>query len=176
MVTGGRSSGIEARQIASPEAGVELVDIVDQATRSRMMAAIKGRDTAPEMRVRRALHASGLRFRLHAADLPGRPDIVLPSRMVALFVHGCFWHRHPGCRFATTPSTRPEFWAAKFAANVRRDASAQASLEARGWTVMTVWECEMHDESKLASLAAAIRSVPATRSRSKAIRRPVRSP
>lgn len=137
-----------------------MADIVDPATRSRMMRGIRGRDTAPEMRVRRGLHAAGLRFRLHRGDLPGRPDIVLPSRRVAIFVHGCFWHRHAGCRLTTTPTTRPEFWAAKFEGNVRRDAQAQERLIALGWRVAVVWECALGRARlapTLADLAAWIR-------------------
>lgn len=118
------------------------MDIVDPETRSRMMAGIKGRDTRPELIVRRYLHAAGLRFRLGGCGLPGRPDVVLPARRVAVFVHGCFWHRHPGCRYATTPHARAEFWSRKFDANVRRDAHSVAALVEMGWTPATIWECE----------------------------------
>lgn len=118
-----------------------MVDIVDQATRSRMMAGIRGRNTKPEIAVRRALHAMGFRFRLHDRRLPGRPDLVLARYRVAIFVHGCFWHRHTGCRFATTPATRPDFWQQKFDANVARDAQQRDALIASGWRVATVWEC-----------------------------------
>ncbi|WP_422028509.1 very short patch repair endonuclease [Pyruvatibacter mobilis] len=107
------------------------------------MSRIKGRNTAPEMRLRSLLHRAGFRFRLHAKELPGRPDIILPKYRTAIFVHGCFWHRHPGCRNATMPSTRAEFWRAKFASNVSRDERNQAALQAAGWTVFTVWECEL---------------------------------
>lgn len=118
------------------------MDVVDPTTRSRMMAGIRGRNTRPELAVRRYLHAAGLRFRLEGCGLPGRPDIVLPSRRVAVFVHGCFWHRHPGCRFTTTPDVRADFWMRKFDANVRRDAHSVSALVAMGWTPMTIWECE----------------------------------
>src|SRR5690554_2960017 len=97
------------------------MDIVDESTRSRMMSAIGGRNTKPEIIVRKFLHARGFRFRLHVKDLPGRPDIVLPKWKACVFVHGCFWHRHANCRYATTPKTRPEFWAEKFRENVARD-------------------------------------------------------
>lgn len=97
------------------------------------MRRIRGRNTIPEVAVRRALHARGLRFRLHRRDLPGTPDIVLPARRLVIFVHGCFWHRHAGCRGSTTPSTRREFWQAKFDANVQRDARAGAALVGSGW-------------------------------------------
>lgn len=119
-----------------------MVDTVDAATRSRMMSAIRGRDTAPERAVRRYLHAAGLRFRLGGAGLPGRPDIVLPRHRVALFVHGCFWHRHEGCRFTTTPSTNADFWKAKFARNVARDIAKENRLRALGWRPLVIWGCE----------------------------------
>lgn len=119
-----------------------VADVVNASTRSRMMAGIRGRDTLPEMRVRRYLHATGLRFRLHSRMLPGRPDLVLPRHKVAVFVHGCFWHRHPGCPHATNPSTRESFWSAKFKANVARDSRNANDVLAAGWTPLVIWECE----------------------------------
>ena len=107
------------------------------------MSRIKGRDTAPELKLRSLLHRAGFRFRLHVRDLPGKPDIVLPKYRAAIFVHGCFWHRHKGCRNATKPSTRTEFWQDKFDGNVERDRRNRAALEEAGWTVITVWECEL---------------------------------
>jgi DNA mismatch endonuclease, patch repair protein len=98
-----------------------VIDIVDQQTRSRMMSGIRGKNTKPELALRRALHARGFRFRLHSKKVHGRPDLVLPKYRAVVFVHGCFWHQHEGCRYATTPATRSEFWQAKFAANVARD-------------------------------------------------------
>lgn len=133
-----------------------MVDVVDAPTRSRMMAGIRGKDTKPELAVRKALHALGLRYRLHAKDLPGKPDIVFPKYKAAVFVHGCFWHRHEGCRFATTPATRPEFWSEKFAANVERDSRKQAELEAAGWRQRVVWECDVREHGGKA-IAADIR-------------------
>lgn len=112
------------------------------------MSRIKGRDTAPELRLRSLLHRVGFRFRLHTKDLPGRPDIVLPRYRAAIFVHGCFWHRHPGCKYATTPSTRREFWQEKFNGNVSRDARNRAQLEADGWKVLIVWECELKTDAQ----------------------------
>lgn len=129
-----------------------MVDVVDRATRSRMMAGIGPANTAPEMLVRRYLHATGLRYRLHDKRLPGQPDVVLASHNTAVFVHGCFWHRHLGCRFATTPTSNPEFWCTKFQGNVRRDASKEAKLRALGWNVLVVWECEARDIEALENL------------------------
>jgi DNA mismatch endonuclease (patch repair protein) len=127
-------------------------DIVDAKTRSRMMAAIRGKDTKPELAVRRAAHAMGRRFRIHRADLPGRPDVVFPRDRVALFVHGCFWHRHSGCRYCTMPQARAEFWARKFEANVARDDRARRLLRERGWRAEVIWECETRDPALLARI------------------------
>lgn len=124
-----------------------MADIVDKSTRSRMMAGIKGMNTKPEMQLRRLLHAAGFRYRLHAKNLPGKPDIVLPRYKAAIFVHGCFWHRHPGCRYATSPGSNIEFWSAKFAANVARDFSNEQALLAAGWRVAVVWECELRRDA-----------------------------
>lgn len=128
------------------------MDIVDHATRSRMMAGIRSRDTRPEMTVRKFLHARGYRFRLHRKDLPGRPDIVLPRFKTCIFIHGCFWHHHEGCKFATLPKTRADFWAEKLRGNVERDRRAQEALIRDGWRVLTIWECEL--KSPDAALAA----------------------
>ena len=110
--------------------------------RSAMMKRIRGKDTSPERAVRSALHKAGFRFRLHSKALPGTPDIVLPSRRAVVFVHGCFWHHHPGCRAAYTPTTRRDYWEPKLAANVARDQRNAAALAREGWAVHTVWECE----------------------------------
>ena len=120
-----------------------MVDIVDTETRSRMMSNIRGKDTKPELILRRALHARGLRYRLHVKDLPGKPDLVFPKFRAVVFVHGCFWHRHPGCAKATTPATRVEFWQEKFRANVLRDQKNSERLTETGWRICTVWECEL---------------------------------
>lgn len=123
-----------------------MTDIVDPATRSRMMAGIRGKNTRPEVRLRKALHAMGFRFRLHDKRLPGRPDIVLPKWKVAIEVHGCFWHRHEGCRYASTPATRPEFWAEKFTANVARDRRNLENLKEAGWRTAVIWECWLREK------------------------------
>lgn len=120
-----------------------MADVVDKATRSRMMSGIRGRDTKPELTVRRYLHGRGLRFRLAPKELPGKPDIVLPRFRTTIFVHGCFWHRHPGCRFATTPASNKDFWEKKFDQNVRRDTRKSKALQELGWRVLVVWECEL---------------------------------
>ena len=118
-------------------------------SRSALMARIGPRNTAPEMIVRRMLHAMGYRFRLHRRDLPGTPDIVLPSRRVAIFVHGCFWHAH-GCKIGQPPKTRPEYWLPKLNRNRARDAEKRAALETAGWRVIEVWQCETRDCEALA--------------------------
>lgn len=124
-----------------------MVDVVDPPTRSRMMSGIRGKNTKPEIALRRLLHRSGLRYRLHSAQLPGRPDIVFPSRRIGIFVHGCFWHRHHGCYWCTTPSSNTEFWGAKFAGNIQRDKHAAEELHAAGWRVAVVWECALRETS-----------------------------
>jgi DNA mismatch endonuclease (patch repair protein) len=121
-----------------------------------MMAGIQGKNTKPEMIVRRMLFASGYRFRLHRRDLPGAPDIVMPGRKVAIFVHGCFWHLHHGCRYAKMPATRPDFWKAKLEANVARDRRTIQMLQTLGWRVLCVWECVTRDAEAATSLQHAM--------------------
>jgi len=128
------------------------VDVVDSATRSRMMAGIRGKDTRPEILVRQTLFAAGFRYRLHRRDLPGAPDIVMSGRRVAVFVHGCFWHQHEACKFAKLPASRPEFWANKLKGNVTRDERAVETLLADHWRVLVVWECATRDPLVFASL------------------------
>lgn len=113
------------------------------------MRSVRQKHTAPEMVVRGIVHATGARYRLHRKDLPGRPDLVFPRRRLCIFVHGCFWHRHPGCRMASTPGSNVEFWQEKFARNVERDARKENELRAVGWRVEIVWECETRDLAKL---------------------------
>lgn len=127
-----------------------MADRISREKRSWNMGRIKGRDTAPELAVRSMLYGQGLRFRLQSRTLPGRPDIVLPRWRTVILVHGCFWHRHAGCRFAYTPKSRIEFWNAKFAQNVGRDERNLNALIEHGWRVVIIWECEVADTSGLA--------------------------
>lgn len=117
--------------------------------RSKIMQSVSSKNTKPELLVRSLLHHMGLRFRLHRKSLPGSPDIVLPKYRTVVFVHGCFWHRHPGCRYASIPRTRQEFWLPKFDANVQRDAKKEAQLQELGWRVLVVWECETRKPAEL---------------------------
>lgn len=113
------------------------------------MQANKPANTRPEIRVRKALHALGYRFRIHRKDLPGKPDVVLPKYKLVIFVHGCYWHQHPGCYLASNPKTRQEFWRSKFEANRLRDKRNQLALEERGWHVAVIWECETFNQEGL---------------------------
>ena len=110
--------------------------------RSRNMSAIKSKNTKPEIKVRKVLHSMGYRFRLHRKDLPGSPDIVLPKFKTVIFVHGCFWHRHENCKYASNPKTRKEFWENKFKANAKRDKEIQEKIINIGWQYVVIWECE----------------------------------
>jgi DNA mismatch endonuclease (patch repair protein) len=125
-----------------------MVDVLTPELRRLNMSLVRGRDTKPEMLIRRGLHARGLRFRLHRRDLPGRPDIVLPSRKAVFFVHGCFWHGHD-CPLFRMPATRPDFWREKIAANGLRDAAAVTALGGLGWRVGVVWECALRGVERL---------------------------
>lgn len=130
-----------------------MADVVDLPTRSRMMAGIRGANTKPELLLRRALHRHGFRFRLHDDRLLGRPDLVLPRYRAVIFVHGCFWHRHQGCHWCTTPATNVDFWSTKFRSNVERDSRAVLSLRDDGWRVATVWECAFRREEQATTVA-----------------------
>jgi DNA mismatch endonuclease (patch repair protein) len=134
----------------------QVTDTVDRQTRSRMMAGIMGKDTKPELALRRALHRLGFRFRLHAKGLPGRPDIILPKYSAAIFVHGCFWHRHADCRYTTKPKSRIRFWQKKFKGNVERDFRNRAALENAGWRVAIVWECALRKPEKITMTAGRV--------------------
>ena len=124
------------------------MDVVDSKTRSRMMSGIRGKNTKPEIQVRKALFKQGYRFRLHVKDLPGKPDIVLPKYKTAIFVHGCFWHKHD-CKYFKWPSSNTEFWKNKILDNVRRDKKHQAELKKSGWKVNIVWECWVKTKPKI---------------------------
>ncbi|AUN95859.1 very short patch repair endonuclease [Pseudazoarcus pumilus] len=137
-----------------------MTDVVDAATRSRMMSGIRGKNTKPELLVRRFLHGQGFRYRLHGKRLPGKPDLVLPRWNAVVFVHGCFWHMHD-CRYFKLPNTRTEFWREKLSGNRRRDEAVRQQLEGMGWRVLVVHECELRDrpQEALAALAATLREV-----------------
>lgn len=121
-------------------------DILTPLQRAYCMSRIKGENTKPEMAVRKFLHAAGFRFRLHKKDLPGRPDLVLAKYRLAIFVHGCFWHRHTDCAYASVPSSNQEFWLAKFSRNVERDSEQYATLRNIGWRILIIWECGLKIE------------------------------
>lgn len=123
-----------------------------------MMSGIKGANTKPERRVRSFLHRHGLRFRLHGKGLPGKPDLVLARHRAAVFVHGCFWHRHPGCKYAYSPKSNSGFWQKKFEENVRRDERKEEELRRAGWRVFIIWECQTRDEDAMMRLIQDIRS------------------
>lgn len=125
----------------------------------RIMSRVSSRNTSPEIAVRRALHRAGLRFRLHEAKIPGRPDIVLPRWKTVIFVHGCFWHRHADCRYASVPKTRTAFWLEKFERNVARDAASRKKAEEMGWRVLEVWECDVKKNRFKEPLLAHFQSV-----------------
>lgn len=120
-----------------------MADIVDKRTRSRMMAGIRGKNTKPELLLRSALHKRGFRYRIHVRDLPGNPDMVFAKYNAIIFVHGCFWHRHEGCRYATTPSSNEDFWKVKFEATIKRDLLIIKQLEEAGWRIAVIWECSL---------------------------------
>lgn len=124
-------------------------DIVTPEHRSRIMSKIRGKNTKPEMVVRSLCHQMGLRFRLHRRDLPGTPDLVFPKYRLCMYVHGCFWHRHPECKYAYTPKSRVDFWQTKFTKNVERDLNAQQALINLGWRVVTIWECHTKNRDLL---------------------------
>lgn len=120
-----------------------MADVHDKKTRSYNMSQIKGKNTKPEMLVRRFLHAHGFRYRLHDRKLPGRPDIVLPKYRTVIFVHGCFWHGHEGCRYYVIPKTRTEWWVAKIGGNKANDTKAELALKNDGWRIINLWECDL---------------------------------
>lgn len=129
------------------------MDTLSPQQRSALMSQIRGRDTKPELAVRRLVHGQGYRYRLHRKDLPGRPDLVFAGRRAVIFVHGCFWHRHPdpACKLARMPKSRLEFWGPKLTSNRERDLAVEQRLNESGWRVLTVWECEMRDPEAVAA-------------------------
>lgn len=124
-----------------------MADIVSPAIRSRMMSGIRGKDTKPEIHLRKALHRAGMRYRLHAAELPGKPDLILPRYRAAIFVHGCFWHMHD-CHLFKWPSTRKDFWQNKIAGNAARDLRNAAELKRQGWRILNIWECALKGKTR----------------------------
>lgn len=122
-----------------------MADTLTKEKRSWNMSRIKGKNTKPELLLRSMLHKDGFRFRIHGKRLSGKPDIVLPRYQTVIFVNGCFWHRHQGCKYAYTPKSRQDFWDKKFEATVRRDKEKKENLEQSGWKVLTVWECELQN-------------------------------
>src|ERR1700733_6824333 len=126
-----------------------MTDKISKARRSANMRAVRSRNTRPEILVRQIAYRLGFRFRLHRRDLPGKPDIAFPGRQKAIFVHGCFWHKHKGCRRATVPKSNRGFWRLKLARNVARDAMQLAAIRKRGWRALVVWECEIKNERRL---------------------------
>lgn len=125
-----------------------MADVHDKKTRSYNMSRIRGKDTKPEMLVRRFLHSNGFRYRLHVKELPGKPDIVLPKYKTVIFVHGCFWHGHENCKYYVVPKTRTEWWEGKINTNKINDETAYNRLQSLGWTTIYIWECELKEKSK----------------------------
>lgn len=128
-----------------------MADVFERDKRSEIMSSIRGRNTKPELVVRRIAHRLGFRFRLHRKDLPGRPDIVFPRYRAVIMVHGCFWHRHPNCKYAYSPKSRVQFWEKKFNDNVARDRRNEVALSDLDWKTMIVWECETKDHAAVAA-------------------------
>lgn len=131
-----------------------MTDTLTKAERSERMSRIRGKDTGPELALRRALHRLGFRYRLHDKRLPGRPDVVLPKYQTVVLVHGCFWHRHPGCPIATTPKSNTPYWLSKFTATTARDERNVKALRKLGWRVVIVWECDLNTLAKAERTAA----------------------
>ncbi len=132
-----------------------MADTLTPAERSERMSRIHGKGSVPEIKLRHLVHGMGFRYRLHRGDLPGKPDLVFPGRRAVIFMHGCFWHRHDGCKLARLPKSKLDFWETKLEANKRRDTIHQQQLQALGWRVLVIWECEM---ARLDEVAARVRS------------------
>ena len=127
-----------------------------QSYRSWVMGRVRSRDTSPEIRVRSIMHHAGYRYRLHVGDMPGKPDIVLPRHHIVAFINGCFWHRHPGCRYASMPKTNLDYWQRKFYGNVARDQKAHSALLQDGWEVLVIWECQTRNRAELEGILASV--------------------
>jgi DNA mismatch endonuclease (patch repair protein) len=130
-----------------------MADVHSKETRSYNMSRIRSKDTKPEMVVRKFLHKNGFRYRLHVKDMPGKPDIVLPKYKTVIFIHGCFWHGHEGCKYASIPKTRAEWWAEKINRNIQNDANTEVALKVADWNIITIWQCQLKNnwESDLLS-------------------------
>ena len=138
-----------------------MADVHDKETRSYNMSRIKGKDTKPEMLVRKFLHANGYRYRLHVKDMPGKPDIVLPKYKTVIFIHGCFWHGHKDCKYFVVPKTRTEWWLNKINTNIANDAKAVKALKKVGWNIINLWECELKPRQLTPSLNALLKQLSA---------------
>lgn len=136
-----------------------MTDVHDKATRSYNMSMVKGKDTKPEMTVRRFLHANGLRYRLHVKDLPGKPDIVLPKYKTIVLVNGCFWHGHEGCKRSMLPKTRTEWWKKKIDLNVDNDRKSITKLKQEGWNIIIIWECNLNAFTALETLKSLLNGI-----------------
>jgi len=128
-----------------------VTDTLSPNERSKRMSLIRGKDSSPELKLRRLVHGMGFRYRLHVKDLPGKPDLVFPSRRAVIFMHGCFWHRHPGCKLARMPKSKLDFWRPKLEGNRERDLRNQEMLKKLGWHVLVIWECEMKNIEKVSN-------------------------
>ncbi len=136
-----------------------MTDVVDKKTRSRMMSGIKGKDTIPELQIRKFLHKHGFRFGLHKDTLPGKPDLVMPKYKLVIFINGCYWHRHYNCIYTTTPKTRTEFWSKKLWDNKKRDQRNYEALIKQGWRVLVIWECGLkHSVDNVADILTLVKA------------------
>jgi DNA mismatch endonuclease, patch repair protein len=136
-----------------------MADVHDKKTRSYNMSRIKGKNTKPEMLVRKFLHANGFRYRLHVKDLPGKPDIVLPKYKTVIFVHGCFWHGHEGCKYYVVPKTKTEWWLNKINGNIVNDNKAEQALKINGWKIVTLWECDLKSLKLSKTLSSLLKKI-----------------
>jgi DNA mismatch endonuclease (patch repair protein) len=130
------------------------MDTLSPQERSERMSRVRGKDSAPELKLRRLVHGLGFRYRLHVRELPGQPDLVFPSRRALIFMHGCFWHRHEGCKLARLPKSKLDFWGGKLEANKQRDISHQQRLRELGWRVLVIWECELSDVGHVSEIVS----------------------